>query len=772
MAAADPPERPRDLRAPALGAVAWLSALAGLLLPGRAWWGLLGVPLLLALPWVRRRAGRAGVGYLGWAAVAAAVAAGAALHVHEVATGPVPALARQDSSARLVLHVSSDPVLREGRFGGYVIVRATVTSITSRGTRWHDLDAPVLVIGSESWRGVRLGESVRVDARLQRAEGRDLAAVVSVRTHPVVVARQGPALRVAERVREGVRDAVAHQPQEPRALIPALVDGDDSGLPQETQDDFRTTGLTHLLAVSGTNLTLVVGALLLLARGCGVRARGLVAVGALGVVGFVLLARPEPSVLRAAVMGSVALLGMGSAGRERGTRALGLAVLVLLLLDPWLAVQAGFALSVLATAGILFLAPGWRDALARWLPRWAAEAVAVPLAAQLACTPVVAAISGQVSLVAVAANLVAAPVVAPATVLGLGGGLVAVLSEPLGRVPGAVAGWCGRWIIAVAHHAAALPSAAVEWSARPASILLLTLICLLLAVGLAPLLARRSVTVVGGVAAVVLLVAPLPHPGWPPQDWVMVACDVGQGDGLVLNAGDHAGVVVDTGPDPAAMDRCLRRLGVRRVPLVVLTHFHDDHAGGLAGVLKGRDVGAVEVTTLDEPEGQAREVAEEAAEAHVPVRRAVLGERGAVADLRWTVLAPEHQPSGSSDSPPNDASIVLLVRSHGISLLLMGDQETEVQEDLAAELAGLGVSGVDVLKVAHHGSAKQDPDLVVGLHPRLAVISVGEDNDYGHPAPRTLDLLRRAGASVRRTDQVGDVAVLAGPDGLRVTGSR
>ena len=133
-------------------------------------------------------------------------------------------------------------------------------------------------------------------------------------------------------------------------------------------------------------------------------------------------------------MGAVGLIGMGHHGRRRGTRALGAAVLLLLLFDPWLAQTLGFALSVLATAGILWLAPGWRDRLMRWLPRWVAEAVSVPLAAQIACTPLVAAISGQVSLVAVAANLLAAPAVGPATVLGLAGGVVGLVAEPLGRL--------------------------------------------------------------------------------------------------------------------------------------------------------------------------------------------------------------------------------------------------------------------------------------------------------------------------------------------------
>ena len=280
----------------------------------------------------------------------------------------------------------------------------------------------------------------------------------------------GPFLRSADHLRASIRDAVAGHPPGPRALVPALVDGDDGAMPEDLKEDFRTSGLTHLLAVSGTNLTLVVGSLLLLARWAGVRARGLAVVGALGVVGFVLLARTEPSVVRAAAMGAVGLIGMGHHGRRRGTRALGAAVLLLLLFDPWLALTMGFALSVLATAGILWLAPGWRDRLMRWLPRWVAEAVSVPLAAQIACTPLVAAISGQVSLVAVGANLLAAPAVGPATVLGLAGGVVGLVAEPLGRLVAAPAAWCAGWIIAVAVRGADLPVAAFDWPAGPVGI--------------------------------------------------------------------------------------------------------------------------------------------------------------------------------------------------------------------------------------------------------------------------------------------------------------
>ncbi len=753
-----------DLRTPVLGTVAWLAALAGLHLPAWGVGALAAGGTVLVLSAARSRGrGRVPGEHLVWLLVAVVVSSGALLRLEVVRDGPLSQFAADEVTAPATLELTGDPVLKEGRFSRYVLVRADATRVTVRGRTWR-LHQPVLVVAPDGWRSRRLGETVQASGRLSPAEGDDLAAVYLAHGAPEVVARDGPLLRAAATVRIGIRTAVDHRPPEPRALVPALVDGDDAGLPDRTATDFRTAGLTHLLAVSGTNLTLVVGALLLLARAAGVRARGLVLVGAVGVVGFVLLARPEPSVLRAAVMGSVALVGMGSNGRQRGPRALGVSVLVLMLFDPWLAGEVGFALSVLATAGIVFLAPGWRDELCRWLPRWAAEALSVPLAAQLACTPLVAAISGQVSLVAVVANLLAAPAVAPATVLGLTGGLLSTAWAPLGHPVGTVATWCADWVIAVAHLSAALPSAAVGWPSGPLPLLVLSLVCGWLALVLGALLARRRWAVATTVLLLVAVLVPLPTPGWPPPAWVLVACDVGQGDGLVLDAGGGAAVVVDAGPDPALMDGCLRRLGVRRVPLVVLTHFHADHVDGLAGVLRGRRVGAIEVTGLAQPAGGVAAVRRLAARDHVPVRVATPGQRAAVGPLRWQVLAPSGPTPADSESPPNDASVVLLVESRGVRLLLMGDEETGSQERLAALVGPLHV---DVLKVAHHGSARQDPGLLRGLRAGLAVISVGRHNDYGHPAPATLRLLGQAGMTVRRTDRDGDVAVVS-DHGLRV----
>ncbi|HEX4977160.1 MAG TPA: ComEC/Rec2 family competence protein [Nocardioides sp.] len=763
---ADEATAPVDLRAVLLAAAGWAGALAVLTAPAWVPPALVAAGTAACLVWWRRHpASWAPVGCL---VAALAVGGGALVRAESVDSGPVARLAADRAVAVLEARVASDPRRRAGRFGDLVVVHLDVLTVEGRGRRFTTR-APVVVLGDTTWEDVALGDTVRTTGRLAPADDPATAAVLTGARDPTALSRAGPVLAAAAAVRAGIRDAVAHAPEDGRELVPALVVGDDARMAAGVVDDFRTTGLTHLTAVSGTNLTLVVGFLLLLARWAGVRARGLVLVGLVGVVGFVLVARTEPSVVRAAAMGTVALLGMGADGRHRGVRALGVAALALLLVDPWLALSYGFALSVLATSGILLLAPWFRDQLRSWTPRWVAEAVAVPLAAQLACTPVVAVLSDEVSLVAVLANMAVAPAVAPATVLGLVGGLLDLVVAPAGGLLGTAAGWCGWWIVAVARRLALLPSASVGWPAGPGSVAALSVLCLVLVPVLAWLLRRRWATVLAVSGLGVLMVVPPPTPGWPPRGWVAVACDVGQGDAVVLHAGAGRGVVVDAGPDPAVVGRCLDRLGVDHVPLLVVSHFHADHMEGIAGVLDGRVVDQVLVTPLADPAVGAREVLRVAAADQVPVRVPALGEFGEVGGLRWQVVAPAGAtPMPSEGSAANNASLVLLVEVRGVRLLLAGDLEPEGQAALQETLPGLRV---DVLKVPHHGSRHQDQAWLAGLGARVAVVSAGRDNDYGHPAPETLATLERAGVLVARTDVRGDVAVVAGPGGrLSVAG--
>ncbi|WP_238343123.1 ComEC/Rec2 family competence protein [Nocardioides cynanchi] len=753
------PEVP-DLRMPALAAAAWSGALLARA-SGPGW------PALAALlgcgatvvAW-RRRGRLAGLTVLAALLVAGAAATSAGVRAARVADNPLAALGRADASVTVVGSVVDDPRLIQGRFAQEVLVRLEVTRVRQGGTTLT-LREPLLVFGARSWMGAPLGATVGVSGRLSSSTGGDVAAVLSTSDGPDIRAGPDPWWRASDRIRQALRDSTARLPPDRRVLVPALVDGDDAGLDPALVDDFRTTGLTHLLAVSGTNLTLVVGFVLVVARWLRVRGRWLYVVGAGGIVGFVLLARAEPSVLRAAAMGTVALVGLGSNGRDRGTRALSVATVALLLVDPGLASSVGFALSVLATAGILLLAPGWRDALGSWLPRWLAEAIAVPAAAQLMCTPLIAAISGQVSLVAVAANLLAAPAVGPATVLGLIGGVLTLAWPAPGRLVAGVAGWFVGWIVVVARHGAALPTAAIGWGSGPVALTVLTGLSVGVALG-APHLIRRRTTGVACAAVLVLAVlVRLPTPGWPPDGWVMVMCDVGQGDGLVLNTGvAGTAVVVDAGPDPRLMDRCLTGLGIRRIPLVVLTHFHADHVDGLPGVLSGRRVDAIEVTRLaDPPEGVAL-VRRAAAAAGLTPTVAPYARTRRIGDLELEPLwpLPDSPTVGPGDgSTANNASVVMLARVRGVTILLGGDVEPEGQATLATMLPGLRV---DVLKVPHHGSRYQDLPFLQSLRARLALISVGADNDYGHPAAATVAGLAATGERVLRTDLDGSIAVV------------
>ena len=695
--------------------------------------------------------------------VAAAAALAAGLRVAHASAGTVPELAEAAAVVSADVVVGGDPRLIDATFGRQVVAEGAARSVTARG-RTVLGRAPVLLLAPEDsgLLDVPLGATVRVVGRLATSDGVDLSALLLVSRVERVVQEPAWWWTAAGAVRAGVDRGVDGRGQ-PGELVPALVVGDDSGLAPELSDDFRASGLTHLLAVSGTNLTLVLSAVLLAARTVGVRGRGLTVVGVLGAVGFVLLARPEPSVVRAAAMGLVALAGLTAGDSRRGLRALSVAVLVLVLIDPWLARSVGFLLSALATAAILVLAPPWRDALLGWLPRWAAEAVAVPTAAQLVCTPVVAAISGQASVVAVLANVAAAPAVGPATVLGLLAGLVATALPRLGELLGWTAVAPAWWIVTVARLSARLPGAVVEWGTSLPALAGLAGLCALVGLVVHWGLRRRAAAIAVAVLLVVAVLRPLPSPGWPPSGWVFVACDVGQGDALVVPTGETSALVVDAGPDPAEVQDCLADLGIGSVTALVVTHLHADHVDGIRGVLGALPVAQLQVGPVRTPSESWAAVSAAAAAADVPIRTVAAGSGFSAGAVDWRVLAPPvtTRPDLSDDagegSPVNDASVVLLVEVGGVRLLLTGDVEPTGQQALLRTGVDLHA---DVLKVPHHGSQRQDPSFLAAVGAPLSVVSVGADNGYGHPAPALLAHLGTGADQVARTDQHGDVAVV------------
>ncbi|ALO08393.1 ComEC or Rec2-related protein [Streptomyces venezuelae] len=642
-------EGPVDLRLVPLALAAWAAAACAVGVTG--WWTVAGVTVCLVgafallAPVLARRLGAAdgsrdaegggpdapvaspvtpgwrlrATACAGVLLCAAAGAASAGLHAADLRRGPVPALAREYVRAQMEVTVTSDPRLTRPQVRGNamapvsVVLGGEVTRVERPGGAAHRTRAPVLLIvppgeAREEWLRLLPSTRLRVGARLALPlrSGEPFAAILKVdgAGPPRIVGPPSAPQRTAGELRAGLRRATEGLAPNARALLPGLVVGDTSRIGPELRDAFEATDLTHLLAVSGSNLSVVL--LLLIGRpgrahqvergglaprlGLSLRATA-VAGGAL-TLAFVVVCRPDPSVLRAAACGLVVLLAIGTGRRRSLIPALATAVLLLVLYDPWLARSYGFLLSVLATGALLTVAPRWSEALRRRrVPGRLAEALAAALAAQAVCAPVVVVFAGRVSLVAIPANLFAELAVAPATVLGFAALALAQVWEPAAAGVAWVAGWPAGWIAGVARAGGELPGAQLAWPGGWWGGLVLALLTGLVVLGARRLPYRGWIA--GFVAALILLVAVRPVPltrwatGWPPPGWVFAMCQVGQGDATVLAAGGDAAVVVDAGPDPVPVDRCLRELGVRRVPLLVLTHFHADHVAGLAGVLRG-----------------------------------------------------------------------------------------------------------------------------------------------------------------------------------------
>ncbi|MBA2949197.1 ComEC/Rec2 family competence protein [Streptomyces himalayensis] len=820
-------EGPADLRLVPPALAAWAAAALALGAPPS--WAAFAVALcvaaagMLVLPGAmgraRRQAHLAGSGHawgrLSVAAVllcAGASTASAVLHGADVRRGPVPALAARYAEVTAELEVSSDPRLTRPRVTGdhvaptSVVIDARVLRVTTAGGTETSTRTPVLLIADaipptsrepdgpapgsgtgSPWQALLPSTRLRVQARLAPplADSGQIAAVLRVSrgAAPHVVGAPSGLQRFAGELRAGLREATDGLPPDARALLPGLVVGDTSRVPAVLHDAFRATDLTHLLAVSGANFTILLALLIGppgrahraerggLAPRLGIPLRATALLGGTLALGFVIVCRPDPSVLRAAACGGIALLAIGTGRRRSLIPALAAAVLLLVLYDPWLSRSYGFLLSVLATGALLTIAPRWSAALrSRGVPPRLAEALAAAAAAQAVCAPVVAVLAARVSLVAVPCNLLAEFAVAPATVLGFAALATAPVAMPLAKALAWCASWPTGWIATIARTGAALPGNGVDWPGGWSGGFLLAL-----ATGVVVLVGRRMVRHPwwSTACALLLLIVVMQPPsltrvitGWPPPGWRLVMCDVGQGDAAVLSTGGGSAVVVDAGPDPVLADRCLRSLGITRIPLVLLTHFHADHVAGLPGVLRGRSVGAIETTGFQEPLDQAEFVRRQAAARRIQVTRAVAGELRRAGPLEWQVLWPPPRPAPVPEGP-NDASVTLLVRTAGLTMLFLGDLEPPAQRELLRTPAGARLARVDVLKVAHHGSAYQDPELLRRAAPRLALISCGEDNPYGHPSPSTVAALQSGGATVLRTDRDGALAVMgAAEEGL------
>lgn len=704
----------------------------------------------------------------------ALIAGGVSLWIQTEVTKPawLVEAAAEETRAQLELEILSRPKVIFQNFDrtpvyGVAVFLVSINQQSAAGRGYLIFD------GQELVRGV----TVRLDAKLEPAgrNSRD-AFLVKSNSEIVIVSDPSTSQGFLNQLRAQYVASIAGVTPDAKILVAGLAIGEIAELSKELEEKMRIVSLTHLVAVSGSNCAIVVGMVYLIAVGLRFGRTGRTVISLTALLLYVLLIGPDPSVLRAGVMAASVILMIALGRRTWALNALALAALVLLVADPWLSVEFGFGLSVLATAGILLLAPAMSERLATRMPMPLALGLSVTMSAQLFCLPLLMQLQPGLATYSVIANLLAGPMVAPVTVLGM----IALLVSPFAPwLTGAISFLAsfGTWVIEmVAIIFADLPVAYFPWATGLPATILSTLLILAVAAWLraGPIPLRQ----LGVGAVVVIAVTTISIPAaseilpksWPVKQWEAVACDVGQGDAMVIQSRGRT-ALIDVGADDDLVNACLNELSIRRIDLLVLTHFDFDHVGGLAGAIKGREISTAIVSGFVDDRPATAISLEQLENAGVLVITADPSISGLLGDYSWQILGPSNDATEAKDS--NDASVAMVFSGLRLDFLLLGDLgESGQQRIYSAARKILGSSSKPlVLKVPHHGSNDQSAELHETLRPELAVISVGEANGYGHPGKSLLDLLVRSGSQVLRTDLHGSIAISVDGESLSWAGS-
>lgn len=580
---------------------------------------------------------------------------------------------------------------------------------------------------------------------------------------------------VFNELRTATSEASQHAVADAPALLPGLILGDRSLQDAELTQAMLDSGLSHLTAVSGANCALIMGSLMGLVRLLRLPRVCSVPISLAGLVLFVFLVHPEPSVIRAGVMGSIGAIAL-FAGRGRASFSLlCLCVLLLLLYDPWYSLEPAFQLSVAATSGIVLVGTRIKDLLAKFMPAVIAAPLALAFSAQLFVTPVLLPLSEAVNTYAVPANLLGAPFVPFITVPGTFAAVISTVFPPLAVSILWCSGWAAAAIGLIGRSASSLPQAMAPWPEGWLGAVLVIVYIVATLVMAHLLISRKSAgsfhstalgLAAGSMSALVVPVSALTGSS-AMEGWSIALCDVGQGDMVVIRTGERAGIVVDTGEEPDAADGCLKELQVETVDVLMLTHEHQDHIGGVPGVVQGREVS--EVLYSASAGWDAEAALSEVLPADGQLIRAEPGDAGVYGvgsqyRVEYQVwAAADHHPN------PNDNSLLVLFEVMDPSagegqlgsaedpwrILTTGDLESEVAASLIQ--AGDMPHHVDILKVGHHGAENSGTQIIEFTDPQVALIGVGEENSYGHPAQLILTALGLQEAAVYRTDLHGTV---------------
>lgn len=563
-----------------------------------------------------------------------------------------------------------------------------------------------------------------------------------------------PATGTVAMFRAAFTDATAHLPDTTRGLVRGMITGDTTDMPGADLDAMRRAGVAHVTAVSGAHFALLTVMLVMLVRQVRLPrvAQGIV----VGVVvsAFALFVGPHPSVVRALGLAVAVGLGMAWGRRARALPALSVTVLVLMHAYPQIATELGFAMSVTAVVAIVVVAPALAHRFSRWVSPRLASALSIPVAAQCALLPFLVALQPGLNPYVIAANLACAVLLAPVMICGL----LCVAVAPWWMSAAEVLAWGTSgpaWILTrICSGIMDLPGSWWPWPTGAVGVALAALL------GVSALLAivhaAATVRVLAGAIAAGVIVLGCHGVGSKlrpvTDDWDVIACDVGQGDMMLLRTAPGSAIVIDTGPDDSAATACLDRYGIAEIPLLILTHPDHDHDGAAIAIATHADVTHAWVAEVGRTGAAASALTGMGAHVTVPADGA-RAQYGSV-DL---VVVPGSQDGEPAVEGDNDASIVVHAQAGETSVLALGDLEPATQRRLADSLLG-GVH-VDAVKVAHHGSANQDPQLAQVITARWAIFSAGADNDYGHPSHSAVALYADRGATALVTAECGDIAL-------------
>ncbi|TYP48672.1 DNA internalization-related competence protein ComEC/Rec2 [Thermosediminibacter litoriperuensis] len=571
-----------------------------------------------------------------------------------------------------------------------------------------------------------------------------------------------PLVKTALGIRDGIQDFYRkHLPPKMAALLTGIVLGLKGDIPADTLKAFSDGGVIHVLAASGLNVTIVYAAIQRVLNFFNLSPAFCFFAGSAAVLFYSLMAGMSPPVLRAALMLEVVMLGRLVGRKSDPVNSLCFAGFLLLLINTYNIFSASFQLSFAATLGlILFYRP--LKHLFSSTPAFFRDSAAAILSAQLLLLPFSAYYFHKVSLIGFLLNFIIVPLTGMALIGGLLSGimnfLIPVLSVPIIKVTGLLLFIIER----ITAFGAGLPFAAVAIPSPGLLVFIAYLALIAIAfdqIAIASNIDRRLKTAVAGALIIILAVSVFStEPGFE-----VTFLDVGQGDCIFIKTDDGGTVLIDGGGMPShyvgdfdvGRDVVLPYLydrGIRKLDVVVFSHFDSDHAGGLLSIMKELEVKTV---VIGHPDGSEifRKMMEIAGRKNIPVLTVARGDTFRVGSAVFLVLNPERNSMSGED---NDNSVVLKMFFRGFRFLFTGDLGFEGEKDIIG--AGYDVRA-DVIKIGHHGSAASTSvEFLTRVNPAFAVISVGENNSFGHPAPRVIELLESQKVKVYRTDIHGAVS--------------